>query len=218
MPRQPPATAISRSSSTRVGEQSPRAAPAARPAARPQVLAVLLEQVVRDQHHRHVGEDLRAELEPADPPLQLREGQGTPSFHGMISPSITVPSGSASPAAASSGKRSVTSSSPRDQIQRLPLAPDQLRPDAVPLPLRLPLRRIAQRRELALERIRQVERIGPRPVGIARVRRHQRREPLRRRRPLPAQPMGQRLLVHAAELSPARARPAAATRRRGTRR
>ena len=44
------------------------------------------------------------------------------SFHTRISPSSTVPSGSALASASISGKRSVTSSSPRDQIQTLPCA------------------------------------------------------------------------------------------------
>ena len=47
-------------------------------------------------------------------------GSGSPSFHGMISPSSTVPSGRNSAASASSGKRSVTSSSPRDQMNVCP--------------------------------------------------------------------------------------------------
>ena len=41
-------------------------------------------------------------------------GRGAPSCHATISPSMHVPSGSRAPSAAISGKRSVTSSSPRD--------------------------------------------------------------------------------------------------------
>lgn len=48
-------------------------------------------------------------------------GAGRPSFQTMISPSSTVPSGSGWASATISGKRSVTSSSPRDQTQTLPL-------------------------------------------------------------------------------------------------
>ena len=59
-----------------------------------------------------------------DPPNDFRpmrrcscaNASGFPSFHGMISPSRTVPSGRKSAAAAISGNRSVTSSSPRDQM------------------------------------------------------------------------------------------------------
>ena len=130
---------MSRSASTAARSSDSSRRRAAPRAARPQVIAAFARAGRTRQHHRHVGEDLRSELEPADAPLQLREGQRAPPFHGMISPSITVPSGSASPAAASSGKRSVTSSPPRDQIHGRPLAPDQLRADPVPLPFRLPL-------------------------------------------------------------------------------
>ena len=42
-------------------------------------------------------------------------GIGAPPFHGITSPSTTVPSGSSAPTASISGKRSVMSSSPRDQ-------------------------------------------------------------------------------------------------------
>ncbi len=44
-------------------------------------------------------------------------GATRPSFQTTTSPSSTVPSGSGITAATISGKRSVTSSSPRDQIQ-----------------------------------------------------------------------------------------------------
>ena len=70
---------------------------------------------------------------------------------------------SASPTAAISGKRSVTSSSPRDHSQTLARAPHQLGADAVPLPFDDPLRGsdpARRRTSTAAERVRQEEGIG----------------------------------------------------------
>ena len=86
----------------------------------------------------------------ADALLQQANGATRPSFQTTISPSSTVPSGSARARATISGKRSVTSSSPRDQIQTCARALDELRADAVVLPLDDPVgRRAEPRRELA---------------------------------------------------------------------
>src|SRR6185369_16578430 len=50
------------------------------------------------------------------------------------------------------------------------VAPDELRADAVPLPLGLPLARVAERLELSVERVGEVERERTRHVRIAAVR------------------------------------------------
>ena len=84
------------------------------------VAPLQLEQVVRDQHHRHFGEDLRAELLAADAALQLREGQRRAVLprHDLAVEHRAV--GQKCCGAAISGKRSVTSSSPRDQMNVWP--------------------------------------------------------------------------------------------------
>ena len=136
-----------------------------------QILAVVLEQVVGEQHHRRAREYLArtSSLRPIRV-CSAAKGATRPSFITTISPSITVPSGRAAPAAASSGKRSVTSSSPRDPDARGPAAADELRADAVPLPLDEPLA-CGHRatRPVCVKRMRKKERIRMRAGGRAGV-------------------------------------------------
>ena len=124
-----------------------------------------------------------------------KKGNGRPSRNASTSPSRTEPSGSWAAAAAISGKRAVISSSPRDQIHTLPITPNQLGADAVPLPLDLPGMPIAElggdvggAAHLGIERRRQAERIRAGPIGGGDIGGDELAIPGRRRRPLAHQP------------------------------
>ena len=134
-----------------------RAALVLRPLA--QVLALPLEQVVGDEADRRLGEHLLRQRLAADALLQ----QGERRDAGRRSRRRSrrrgrCRSGSALASATISGKRSVTSSSPRDQIQTSPGALDDLGADAVVLPFDDP---VGGRREPGREvAFGQVERMG----------------------------------------------------------
>ena len=147
-----------------------------------------------------------------------RMAADVPSFHGMTSPSSTVPSGRKSAAVGDLGKAVGHELLAARPDERLAVSPNHLRANAVPLPLGLPLAGIAERVELVFDRVREKERVWPRRVGVGRFGGEQCAERFAARLPVSAQPMRDRAFVDAARLATARARRAAATRRRGNRR
>ena len=70
---------------------------------------------------------------------RAEKGSGRSPRNASTSPSRTTPSGRAAAASATSGKRSVISSSPRDHRCSPPSRLHQLRADAVPLPFDQPV-------------------------------------------------------------------------------
>ena len=75
-----------------------------------------LQQVVGDEHHRHLVEDLAAQGLPADAALQLRERQRRVAGPGQqLAVDARSRRAGARPASSTSGNRPFSSSSPRDQ-------------------------------------------------------------------------------------------------------
>ncbi len=157
---------------------------------RTHVAAVVLEQVVRHECGRRTRQRLPREVLAADAELQPREGQGA----------VAVPREHLAVEDGAIGKRRRC----RDDLGKpcrdhfftarpevgVAGAPDQLRPNAVPFPLCLPVRARPERLHALLERVRQAERVRPRRLVGRSIWRHQRSERLRRWAPLAHQPVG----------------------------
>ena len=145
-----------------------------------------------------------------------RTAAASPSRHGMISPSSTVPSGRMLRRVRDLGKALRHQLLAARPDVRASLAADHLRADAVPLPLGLPLVGVAERLELALERVGEVERdtgatrsASPLSVATSAL------NAVGGRRPVSAQPVRDRRLRR--RRSPARARARRAARDTPTR-
>ena len=133
--------------------------------------AVVLEHVVGHEHDRDVARLARDLLLPADALLQGRERQRPIAANARTSPSSTVPSGSARGGLADLGKAVGDQLLAARPEVHLSAALDELRADAVPLPLDLPARALAEDAgsglgagDLVLDGRGQAERIRPREI------------------------------------------------------
>ena len=131
----------------------------------------MLQQVVRHQHHRHLGSGSSGPVPCGRcAAASGRTAAARRPVHGSTSPSITVPSGSSAPTRLDLGEPV------RDQLlaarpqEGPPAAADQLRADAVPLPLHLPFGHARPAPPAALQRVGQEERVRAADIGVARFR------------------------------------------------
>ena len=131
------------------------------------VLAVEFQQVIGDQDHRNFRENFGTQHFAADAPLHLRERQRRSILPGK---NFAVDDGAFGELGA---QRLQFGEAVRDQFfaarpeKSSPLAPDQLRANAIPFPFDLPAGRIAEIRDIAFQGIGEAEGIWTADVGIA---------------------------------------------------
>ena len=128
------------------------------------------------------------------------KGSGRPSCHGSTSPSSTVPSGNCAPEASISGKRSVTSSSPRDQ--RNVRQSRRMSWERMPSHFHSTCHSARAPRSStgALERVGEAERVGAADIGVLRFGGDERGPEIGRGLPVAHEAVGDGVGVHAAHL------------------
>jgi hypothetical protein len=116
-----------------------------------QIHPVRFEQVITQEHHRYLCEDLRCQALPPNAVLQRRKREGNTVAEGDDFPIQHGALGEQQPCLAQLRKAIGDQLFPaRPEIDGI-AAPDKLRPDAIPLPFREPVVPIPQLSNILIE-------------------------------------------------------------------